>query len=480
VLPGVSPASTNGQVDAHELHATGATLQAMADPVTTAAGHAPSSRRGVEEALAQIEQTLSTDAQAALTRSRQCLTAATRLAFTAGVARSLFIEGHALATLGRMPEAIAAASRALAAAQRSTDTALEKRCLRLLAAAKFETGEFEAAADLCMSLLLAAEKDGDVTSRIRVFDLLATTFGRARQYERSLRLFEAALELSSASKWSGHGKPLLGAAICHQHFGHLDLAQRHLAQSLELARAGDDRFNETICLARLGWNQARQGNRRGALVLLREAAQLARRFGGVYLRAECHVISGIAYLDMHMPDPAQDCLQQALALSPGVLNDRYLEMVHDALATLAGERADWRQACKHLLQARELQSRLNDAASSAQLDAVYARLGDRLASSPALLAAPPPARERTARHARAAASPDGPREEAPLTHRQEQILMQVAVGSSNAEIAEALGISANTVRFHLSIVFSRLGARRRGEAALIAMRKGLLPLAARQ
>jgi DNA-binding CsgD family transcriptional regulator len=442
----------------------------MVDAVTAPAGHAPSSRRGVEAALAQIEQILSTDAQSALTQSRQCLSTATRLAFTAGVARSLFLEGHALATLGRMPEAIAAASRALAAAHRAADTALEKRCLRLLAAAKFETGDFEAAADLCLSLLLAAEKDEDVPSRIRVFDLLATTFGRARQYERSLRLFDAALALSTASKWSGHGKLLLGAAICHQHFGHLELAQRHLAQSLEQARAQQDRFNETICVARLGLNQARQGNRRGALALLRQAAQLARKFGGVYLRAECHVISGMAYLAMQMPDAAQDSLQQALALSPGVLNDRYLEMVHDALATLAGERGDWRQACEHLLQARKLQSRLNDAASSAALDAVYARVGERVESGPNVAAV-----------ARTIAAPlDGPRDGSPLTHRQEQILMQVAAGRSNAEIAESLGISANTVRFHLSVAFSRLGARRRGEAALIAMRMGLLPLESRQ
>jgi LuxR family transcriptional regulator, regulator of acetate metabolism len=53
--------------------------------------------------------------------------------------------------------------------------------------------------------------------------------------------------------------------------------------------------------------------------------------------------------------------------------------------------------------------------------------------------------------------------------------MQVAAGCSNADIAGRLGISVNTVRFHLSVVFSRLGAKRRGEAALIAMRMGLLP-----
>ncbi len=440
----------------------------MADSLTAPALHALSSRRGVQDALARVEQMLDSDAQTAIVESRQCLASATRLAFTAGVARSLFLEGHALATLGRMHEGIAAATRALAAAQRAADATLEKRCLRLLATAKFEIGEFEEAADLCLALLLAAEKGDDVTSRIRVLDLLATTFGRARQYERSLRLFDAALVLSAASRWSGHGKLLLGAAICHQHFGHLDLAQRQLAQSLERARAGHDRFNETICLTRLGLNQARQGNPRGAFALLREAAQLARRFGGAYLRAECHVISGIAYLELRMFGLAQDDLQQALAQSPGILNDRYLAMTHDALATLAGQRGEWQQACEHLRQAQALQSRLTDAASSAALDAVYARVVVVLGPGPALPAA-----------AKAPSPQRGPREGTPLTHRQEQILLQVAAGCSNAQIAESLGISANTVRFHLSIVFSRLGAKRRGEATMLAMRMGLLPLETR-
>jgi DNA-binding CsgD family transcriptional regulator/tetratricopeptide (TPR) repeat protein len=475
VLPGVSHACTNRRVAAHGVRAARRAARAGADAVTAPAHHAPSSRRGVQAALARIEQALDSDAQTALAESRQCLSASMRLAFTSGVARSSYLEGHALATLGQMPDAIAAVSRALVAAQRAADTTLEKRCLRLLAAAKFEIGDFEAAADLCLSLLRAAEKDDDVTSRIRVLQLLANTFGRAGQYERSLRLFEAALALSAASKWLGHGKLLLGAAICHQHFGDVQRAQRCLTQGLAWARDEHDRFSETICLARLGLNQARQGNRRGALALLRQAAQLARRFGGVYLRAECHVISGIAYLDMHMFEPAQDGLHQALALSPGVLNDRYLAMTHDALATLAAQREDWRRACLHLLRAKELQSRLSEAASSAALDAVHASVSGVLDSSRIIATV-----ARTPRHANGSARQNSSRDAAPLTQRQEQILMQVAAGRSNAEIADSLGISANTVRFHLSIVFSRLGARRRGEAALIATRMGLLPFATRQ
>jgi hypothetical protein len=65
-------------------------VQAMADSLTAPAVHAPSSRSGVEAALAQVEQTLNEDAQAALLRSRQCLVTSMRLAFTHGVARSSF------------------------------------------------------------------------------------------------------------------------------------------------------------------------------------------------------------------------------------------------------------------------------------------------------------------------------------------------------------------------------------------------------
>lgn len=52
-----------------------------------------------------------------------------------------------------------------------------------------------------------------------------------------------------------------------------------------------------------------------------------------------------------------------------------------------------------------------------------------------------------------------------LSAQEARCLALIAEGKSNAEIAEAMGLSANTVRFHLKAVFRKLGVRRRGEAA---------------
>jgi DNA-binding CsgD family transcriptional regulator len=51
-----------------------------------------------------------------------------------------------------------------------------------------------------------------------------------------------------------------------------------------------------------------------------------------------------------------------------------------------------------------------------------------------------------------------------LTPRQWEVLRQVAKGSSNTQIARALGVSEATVRKHLENVFLRLGVQSRTEA----------------
>lgn len=56
----------------------------------------------------------------------------------------------------------------------------------------------------------------------------------------------------------------------------------------------------------------------------------------------------------------------------------------------------------------------------------------------------------------------------PLTDREEEILLQVAKGRTNAELADELFISLSTVKFHLASVMSKLGARNRVEIAMWA------------
>ena len=61
-----------------------------------------------------------------------------------------------------------------------------------------------------------------------------------------------------------------------------------------------------------------------------------------------------------------------------------------------------------------------------------------------------------------------------LTPRQLQILALVARGLTNKAIAGQTGISPVSVKKHLSVIFSKLGAESRSEAVAIALRKHLL------
>lgn len=52
-----------------------------------------------------------------------------------------------------------------------------------------------------------------------------------------------------------------------------------------------------------------------------------------------------------------------------------------------------------------------------------------------------------------------------LTDREEDVLKLLANGASNAQIAQRLGLSESTVKFHLRNLFSKLGVTNRTEAA---------------
>ena len=63
-----------------------------------------------------------------------------------------------------------------------------------------------------------------------------------------------------------------------------------------------------------------------------------------------------------------------------------------------------------------------------------------------------------------------------LTDREQEILLLVARGQANKEIAADLVISERTARTHVSNILSKLGLTSRTQAALWAVREGLAPL----
>ena len=65
---------------------------------------------------------------------------------------------------------------------------------------------------------------------------------------------------------------------------------------------------------------------------------------------------------------------------------------------------------------------------------------------------------------------------ATLSRREQEILALLADGLVNKQIAARLGISTNTVKTHLELLFEKLGVATRAEAVATGVRRGLLLL----
>jgi two-component system, NarL family, response regulator LiaR len=82
----------------------------------------------------------------------------------------------------------------------------------------------------------------------------------------------------------------------------------------------------------------------------------------------------------------------------------------------------------------------------------------------------PEAAERLMREVRAPESPEA------LTERETEVLKLLARGKANKQIASALYVSEKTVKAHVSAVLMKLGVQSRTQAALHAVKAGLVSL----
>ena len=68
-----------------------------------------------------------------------------------------------------------------------------------------------------------------------------------------------------------------------------------------------------------------------------------------------------------------------------------------------------------------------------------------------------------------------PNEKWGLTRREMQMVAAIVEGSSNRDIAEKFGVREDTVKHHLTSIFSKLGVTTRLELALFALEHKLVP-----
>lgn len=61
-----------------------------------------------------------------------------------------------------------------------------------------------------------------------------------------------------------------------------------------------------------------------------------------------------------------------------------------------------------------------------------------------------------------------------LSRREQEVLRLIVDGQSNPQIAETLHLSTNTIKTHVRSIFNKLGVEHRLQAAVFALRQGLV------
>ena len=107
---------------------------------------------------------------------------------------------------------------------------------------------------------------------------------------------------------------------------------------------------------------------------------------------------------------------------------------------------------------------LRDASVETLLASLQAAVRGLVVYDPSLALVPSPARDFTLVLAE------------DLTPRETEVLQLLADGLTNKAIAQRLGISDHTVKFHVNAILGKLGAQSRTEAVVRATRLGLLHL----
>jgi DNA-binding NarL/FixJ family response regulator len=81
------------------------------------------------------------------------------------------------------------------------------------------------------------------------------------------------------------------------------------------------------------------------------------------------------------------------------------------------------------------------------------------------------------RAGRVTAEADSTHESLGLTHRELELLCLVASGATNSRLARQLFVTEQTVKFHLSNIYRKLGVANRTQASRFAYAHGLVPTA---
>jgi predicted ATPase/class 3 adenylate cyclase/DNA-binding CsgD family transcriptional regulator len=286
-------------------------------------------------------------------------------------------------------------------------------------------------------------------------------------------------------------------AVLNSEAGDLAAAFADRQETLTLSRAAGDNYRLAITLANLGVDKLAAGELQAARAHLQEASTLACNLG--YPNLSPAVLHNLGFVDLLDADPRHarrlffDSLDRAritgvrsyvhnallgLALAAGADGDP------TAAATLHGVADEHYEQAGRVFQAIEAglrdrdHARLRGMLGDAAFDAAYTR-GRTLSQADAIAlaaaaAGPDPGDASTVTVPAGQATAHG--SAGPLSEREREIVALLAGGATDAQIAQQLYLSTNTVRSHLERIRDKTGARRRAELIRYAIQAGIDPV----
>lgn len=233
---------------------------------------------------------------------------------------------------------------------------------------------------------------------------------------------------------------------------HLDTARKLYAEALALRRATGDARGIAWLLQSLGYAARVQGEYQAARAFQEERLQLERTLGNRHGVASTSVELGHIARSQGDLSAARTWLAAGLALAREVSNFHIMALALMQLGDLALACADYAEAKALWEEALVNLHRIHDEYRSAMVRSLLVQASHTADQ------------DVKAADTRAATQNHSGLRRAGLTRREGEVLLLLAEGLSNADIASRLVVSAGTVRTYLSAIYGKIGVRSRTAA----------------
>ena len=330
--------------------------------------------------------------------------------------------------------------------------------LRTLGQAALRAGRFADAIALIDEAVAAADAAGNDWESGLTRAAQAAIAVRQSKLKSAQRSYESALDvLSDNNRW-GLAQVLYGMGTLARARGDMEQAVRHFEEATEIFRELGATLEIARCLAGVGWVALTRGDLDLAAARLAEGLRLNQACGqrlGMARGLEAFAALAAA---RQQPEQAARLAGAACQLRESLGQPTGIGSRIEAMLEVARDLLGASTAAALFAEGREMTA---DDAVGYALGSPASGLGRPGSSAPA-----DPAEHAWADPARLAAA----RSSAPLTAREHEIVLLIARGLSNRQIADELVISPATAARHVANILAKLGFSSRTQVASWAAR----------